>query len=56
MAAIALSKDQKLILDSRVDEIKEFWAEPKVQEIYKSENWDIVKNLTEVTCFLFGFR
>ena len=51
MAAIPLSKDQKFALESRVDEIQEFWAEPRVQEVFKSENWDIVKNVTEVTCF-----
>jgi len=51
MAAIPLSKDQKFILDSMVDEIKEFLTEPKVQDVFKSEKWSIIKNVTEVTCF-----
>ena len=51
MAAIPLTEEQKLIFSSEVDEIMEFHTNLEVQDIYKDENWDIVKNVTEVTCF-----
>jgi hypothetical protein len=52
MAGIPLQPDQKTLLQSHVNVIVDFSSEPSVQHIYNStENWDIVKNTTEILCF-----
>jgi hypothetical protein len=56
MAAIPLTEEQKLIFRPVVDEIIEFHSNPEVQSIYKDKNWDIVKNVTEVTCFALALE
>jgi len=57
MAAIALSEAQRLALAPTVDQIIDFTADHSVQELYHStNNWDIVKNVNEVTCFARALR
>lgn len=51
MSAVPLTKEQKDILQASVDAVVDCSADGTVQEIYKSDNWDIVKNLTEILCF-----
>ena len=51
MSAVALSSEQERLLRPDVLGIEAFHSEPVVQEIFQSDNWDVVKNLTEVTCF-----
>lgn len=43
MAAIPLSKDHRLILERSVDELIEYHSNEEIQEVFKSDNWDIVK-------------
>jgi hypothetical protein len=54
MAAIPLSKDHRLILERSVDELIEYHSNEEIQEVFKSDNWDIVKNVTEVACFILA--
>lgn len=52
MSAISLTEQQKQQLLDAVDNILDFTTDPVVQQLYHStENWDIVKNVTEVMCF-----
>ncbi len=51
MAAEPLTKEQKDILQASVDAVVDCSADGSVKEIYTSDNWDIVKNLTEILCF-----
>ena len=57
MSAVPLSDKQKNFLSSAVNQIVYFSGDPDVQNIYKNDNWDVVKNLTEVMCFqkMLGF-
>lgn len=57
MAAVALSEAQRVALAPAVDQIIDFTADHSVQELYHStDNWDIVKNVNEVTCFARALR
>jgi hypothetical protein len=51
MAGIELADDQRDILQAHTDMLIDFTHEQFVKDIYKSDNWDIVKNLTEISCF-----
>ena len=52
MAGIPLTDEQKDKLIAEVDHLVDFTGDPSVTELYNStENWDIVKNVTEVMCF-----
>jgi KaiC/GvpD/RAD55 family RecA-like ATPase len=51
MGAIALEQDQETLLNSSVDKIINFNNDEDVQAIFVSDNWDVVKNTTEVMCF-----
>lgn len=52
MAAIPLFDKQRSILNSSVDKVIDFTGDHTVQDLYHStDNWDVVKNVTEVTCF-----
>lgn len=51
MSAVSLTKEQKDTLQASVDAVVDCSADGSVTEIYKSDNWDIVKNLTEILCF-----
>ena len=49
--AIPLTKAQELKLESVVDEVINFNDDEDVKAIFVSDNWDVVKNTTEVMCF-----
>lgn len=49
--AIPLTQQQEHVLRDDVDELISFSDDEDVQAIYLSDNWDIVKNSTEVMCF-----
>ena len=52
MAAIPLTTEQRDKLSPLVDGIMDFDEDPDVKDIFNgSENWDWVKNATEVMCF-----
>lgn len=52
MAAIPLGEAQRATLGALVDGIIDFDEDPDVKDIFNgSENWDWVKNATEVMCF-----
>jgi hypothetical protein len=52
MAAIPLTDEQRETLRPLVDGIMDFDEDPDVKDIFNgSENWDWVKNATEVMCF-----
>jgi hypothetical protein len=52
MSAIALTQDQSNTLEPLVKSIVNFNSDPSVVGLYNStDNWDIVKNVTEVMCF-----
>lgn len=50
-AGTTLTQDQSDLLDSVSDLLVDFTEDPDVQAIYASDNWDIVKNTTEIMCF-----
>jgi hypothetical protein len=52
MSAIPLTDEQRETLRPLVDGIMDFDEDPDVKDIFNgSENWDWVKNATEVMCF-----
>jgi len=51
MAGEPLHFEQSEIIQQFVDTLINFTNDIAVKEIYKNDNWDIVKNLTEITCF-----
>lgn len=52
MSAIPLSESQSNTLEPLVKSIVNFNSDPSVIGIYNStDNWDVVKNVTEVMCF-----
>lgn len=52
MTGIPLTEDQKQLLTSNITGLLDFTSDPDVVGLYDStENWDIVKNVTEVMCF-----
>lgn len=52
MGGIALTDEQEDVLKKSVDRLINFNHDPSVVELYNStDNWDIVKNVTEVMCF-----
>lgn len=52
MAGEPLQKEQAEVLNQFVDVLIDFSKDAEVQQLYNStENWDIVKNLNEITCF-----
>ena len=52
MAAIPLTERQRELLGALVDDIVDFNDDQDVKDIFNgSENWDWVKNATEVMCF-----
>lgn len=51
-AGVALEEYQKEILTSNVDHLIDFTSDSSVVDLYNStDNWDVVKNVTEVLCF-----
>lgn len=52
MAAISLTGEQREKLLPLVDQFLDFSSDPGVVGLYNStDNWDVVKNVTEVQCF-----
>lgn len=52
MAGIPLTNEQKEKLTAEVDNLIDFTSDPNVINLYNStDNWDVVKNVTEVMCF-----
>jgi hypothetical protein len=51
MAGLPLQQSQRNILNQHINVLVDFTTTPEVQEIYKSDNWDIVKSATEMMCF-----
>jgi hypothetical protein len=49
--AIPLTKVQETTLEAEVDEIISYNDDEDVKAIFVSDNWDVVKNTTEVMCF-----
>ena len=54
--AVALDDRQRFILQSHVDAIKDCHQEKLIQEIYRRDQWSIVKNISEVKCFSLSLR
>lgn len=50
-AGVPLTPEQEAALDSAVDIFVDFTQDEDVQAIYQSDNWDVVKNTTEIMCF-----
>jgi len=50
-AGTALSNEQSDLIEQNCDLLLDFSRDPDVQAIYQSENWDVVKNSTEIMCF-----
>ena len=52
VTGVPISKEQTDILSSVCDVFLDFTDEPEVQHLYHStDNWDVVKNGTEIMCF-----
>jgi hypothetical protein len=51
MAGLPLQNEQRDILQSLVNVLIDFTDDETVKQIYKNDNWDIVKNLTEISVF-----
>ena len=50
-AGTALTPSQSNILENNCDLLLDFSQDPDVLAIYQSDNWDVVKNSTEIMCF-----
>ena len=50
-AGTPLTDDQSALIEEHCDLLLDFSKDPDVQAIYRSENWDVVKNSTEIMCF-----
>lgn len=52
VTGVPISQEQTDILSSLCDVFLDFTDEPEVQNLYNStDNWDVVKNGTEIMCF-----
>ncbi len=50
-AGTPLTDEQSDIIESHCDLLLDFSRDPDVHAIYQSDNWDVVKNSTEIMCF-----
>jgi hypothetical protein len=50
-AGTALTQAQSDTLENNCDLLLDFSQDPDVLAIYQSDNWDVVKNSTEIMCF-----
>jgi hypothetical protein len=50
-AGTPLTPEQSDALEKNCDLLLDFCNDPDVKAIYQSDNWDIVKNTTEIMCF-----
>ena len=55
-AGTALTQAQSVILEQNCDLLLDFSRDPDVLAIYQSDNWDVVKNSTEIMCFARALR
>jgi hypothetical protein len=46
-----LTETQSELIEQNCDLLLDFSRDPDVQAIYQSDNWDVVKNSTEIMCF-----
>lgn len=52
MAGLALTEQQRTTLAESVDHVFDYTSDPAVTGLFHStDNWDVVKNVTEVMCF-----
>lgn len=52
MSGQPLTQEQVEVLTANSDKLIDFTTDPAVQDLYNStDNWDVVKNVTEVMCF-----
>jgi hypothetical protein len=47
----ALTEAQSDLIEENCDLLLDFSRDPDVVELYNSDNWDVVKNSTEIMCF-----
>lgn len=50
-AGTPLTDEQSITLETHSDLLVDFSRDADVQAIYQSDNWDVVKNSTEIMCF-----
>lgn len=50
-AGTPMTEEQSNQIEANCDLLLDFSLDPDVQAIYQSENWDVVKNSTEIMCF-----
>jgi hypothetical protein len=50
-AGTPMTSEQSAVLEQNCDLLLDFCNDTDVQAIYHSDNWDIVKNSTEIMCF-----
>jgi hypothetical protein len=50
-AGTPLTEAQSELIEEHCDLLLDFSRDPDVQAIYQSDNWDVVKNSTEIMCF-----
>lgn len=50
-AGTPLTDAQSALMEEHCDLLLDFSRDPDVIELYKSDNWDVVKNSTEIMCF-----
>jgi hypothetical protein len=50
-AGTPLNDSQSAVLEKHCDLLIDFSQDSDVKEIYQSDNWDVVKNSTEIMCF-----
>lgn len=50
-AGTPLTDAQSALIEENCDLLLDFSRDPDVQAIYQSDNWDVVKNSTEIMCF-----
>ena len=55
-AGTALTEAQSNVLEQNCDLLLDFSKDPDVLAIYQSDNWDVVKNSTEIMCFARALR
>lgn len=55
-AGTALTESQSNTLEQNCDLLLDFSRDPDVLAIYQSDNWDVVKNSTEIMCFARALR
>jgi hypothetical protein len=50
-AGTMLTEEQSELIEDNCDLLLDFSSDPDVYAIYQSDNWDVVKNSTEIMCF-----